>query len=82
MKYKLRKIFNTSDMPKDIWDYLRAGGWITVDGWHDWAIGSFADEIKREPDEYEEGELANAEKIDQYFLAGGGEPGETILIEH
>jgi hypothetical protein len=85
---KIMKVFPTSEMPQEIWEYLYANELVQIDGHKDYTIGySYGEamkEAKQNPEnkDYYEKQAANSKMIDDYFIANGAEANETVLINH
>ena len=81
---KLMLVIMTSDMPKEIWDYVMANGLYQSDGFTPYIVGYYVNEFNTAADIDKKNYtgIEEAKALDNFFVSKGAAVGEKILIEH
>ena len=72
---KLIKIFTTSELPEDIYNFVQ-----TSDIFQELEIGAFVLEASKNPEEYDAISVEESKKADDWFISQGVAMGERIII--
>lgn len=75
----LVKLFQTSDMPDDVFRFLLGAGVVTKDGTGEYIIGYFENDMREISIE---DELALIRRVDAWFVSEGATARERVLVHH
>lgn len=78
IRFKKMKVFDITEMPRELHDWVHAYFEKGNDVYVSWAIG----DIVEDADCYNEDDVQMAKKVDAWFIAGGADEGEEVLLQY
>jgi len=78
MNFKMMKVFDIIEMPRELHDWVHAWFEKPNDVYVSWSIGDMVSEA----DCYDECDVELAKKVDAWFIAGGADDAETVILAY